>query len=361
MDTIISLSKKLISCRSTKHNTEELEKILDIARSELSEFHTELFKHKSSLSALVYNTPKRPKKFTILLNAHLDVTPGKNTQYSPVIKNNKLYGVGALDMKANAACLILAFKAVAKKVNYPLALQLTTDEELGGFHGTKHQIEKGVRADFVIAGETTGLNIVTKAKGILWVEITFKGKTAHGAYPWKGENAIVKAQQYIADVLKKYPNPKKDTWQTTINVSSIKTSNETYNKIPDDCTVSFDIRYVPDDAKTIVPTLKKLLPKGTTMKVVVKEPFMQTKATNPFVKQLQKTTRSVQKGKGTFYGANGSSDARHFTPVGGHGVEFGAIGGGIGTDAEWIDITSLEKYYTIIEKFLLLINEIKEH
>lgn len=52
----------------------------------------------------------------------------------------------------------------------------------------------------------------------------------------------------------------------------------------------------------------------------------------------------------------GSSDARHFTKVGCAGVEFGPIGGGIGTDKEWIDIPSLEKYYKILREFLLHLN-----
>ena len=102
-----------------------------------------------------------------------------------------------MDMKANVACLMTVFKDVADKVNYPLGLQLVTDEEIGGFHGTKYQIEKGVRAEFVVVGESTDLNIKNRAKGILWAKISAKGKTAHGAYPWRGENAIWKMNEFL--------------------------------------------------------------------------------------------------------------------------------------------------------------------
>jgi len=52
----------------------------------------------------------------------------------------------------------------AEELKYPIALQIVTDEEVGGFHGTKFQVENGVNAEFVIATEPTNLDIVTKAK-----------------------------------------------------------------------------------------------------------------------------------------------------------------------------------------------------
>ena len=140
---------------------------------------------------MIYPQKTRPKKFKIILNAHLDVVSGREEQYKPYEKDGKLFGRGAIDMKGAAAVEILVFKEVAKRVSYPLALQLVTDEEIGGFCGTKYQIEKGVRADFVIAGEPTDFGVNNKAKGIIWLKIKTKGKSAHGAYPWRGKNALL--------------------------------------------------------------------------------------------------------------------------------------------------------------------------
>jgi len=140
---------------------------------------------------LVYFQKTRPNNFKIILNAHLDVVSGRKEQYKPYEKDGKLFGRGAIDMKGAAAVEILVFKEIAKKVSYPLALQLVTDEEIGGFCGTKYQIEKGVRADFVIAGEPTDFGVNNKAKGIIWLKIKTKGKAAHGAYPWRGKKCLI--------------------------------------------------------------------------------------------------------------------------------------------------------------------------
>lgn len=353
---MIKLTKDLIKLNTNPGNVEELKKALDLCLHQLSGFHFERFHRNKVESLLIYNTKKRPKKFKVLLNGHLDVIPGKESQYNPVIKENKLYGVGSMDMKGNVACLVSSFKDIAEKVDYPLGLQLVTDEEVGGFDGTKYQIDEGVCSDFVIAGETTNFNIVNEAKGILWLKISTKGRTAHGAYPWRGENAIWKMQRFLMELQKAYPIPTDEVWKTSINLSSIETRNQSFNKIPDDCNISLDIRYLPEDNKTILLNIKSLLPKGFKLEVLVKEPPLYTSATNPYLSKLKKITSKHIHKPVKLYGAQGSSDARHFTQVGCPGIEFGPIGGGIGTDKEWISLNSMHKYREILNDFLLSLN-----
>lgn len=356
LSSIISLTKKLISIKSTPDNPNALKKVLDVALSHLKSYVIEYFEHDGIKSVLVYNTKKRPEKFRILLNGHLDIIPGKEHQYLPQIKGNRLYGVGSMDMKANVSCLITVFKEMVDKVAYPLGLQLVTDEEVGGFDGTKYQIEKGVRADFVVAGEPTNFDIVNKAKGILWIKILVHGKAAHSAYPWKGENAIWKMNDFLYVLKKKYPVPVKEKSTTTVNLSKIETGNYAFNKIPDDCVIGLDIRYAPEETNTILINIKKLLPKGFIIDVITKEPALFTDGDNEYIKILQKVGKEVIKKKFSLREAQGSSDVRHFALVDCPGIEFGPIGGGIGSDNEWVDISSLETYCQILKKFLLSVN-----
>ncbi len=246
---ILDLTSKLISIPSTKDNSKTLKQVLDVALKELKDFTIEYFEKDGVPSALVYPQSKRPKKFKVILNAHLDVVAAKEKQFQPKIKNNRLYGRGAIDMKGAAAVEILLFKELAKKLSYPLALQLVTDEEIGGFKGTKYQIEKGVRADFVIAGEPTDFGINHKAKGIIWAKVHFSGKSAHGAYPWQGENALLKAKKALDKLYKSYPLPKKEAWRTTVNLARIETTNQTFNQVPDNAVLSLDVRYIPEELK----------------------------------------------------------------------------------------------------------------
>ena len=350
---ILKLSQELIKINSTKDNPENLAMVLDVAKKELKGFNCKKFNKNNCPSLLFYNTKKLPKKFKILLNAHLDVVPGKNYQFKPVIKNGKLYGRGAIDMKTAAAVEILVFKEIANKLNYPFGLQIVTDEEIGGFNGTRYQIEKGVKADFVIAGEPTNFDVNNKAKGIIWATISTKGKSAHGAYPWKGDNAIAKMNQFLNTLYKTFPIPKKEVWETTINVAKIETTNETFNKIPDTCTLSLDVRYIPKDEKTVVRKLKKILPKSFELEMKVNESCQFTKKNNSYIKILQNITKKVTKKPSSLISQHGGADVRHFNKVGCAGISFGPIGKGLHTDNEWVNVKSLEQYYQILKKFLL--------
>lgn len=349
---LLDLSHKLIQIPSTKENINALNSVLNIVKNELKEFKHEYFKKNNIPSFLFYNSTTRPQRFKIILNAHLDVVPALKEQYAPFEKEGKLYGRGAVDMKAAAAVEILAFKDVAKKVNYPLGLQLVTDEEIGGFDGTKYQIEKGVKADFVITGEPTNFGVNNKAKGIIWVLVTTKGISAHGAYPWQGKNAIYQMGEFLNELKKIYPVPEKEVWKTTVNVAKIETTNQTFNKVPDNCIVSLDIRYIPEDSKKILKDIKKILPNDAILTIKLNEPAQFTDEKNPYVLKLRKTTEKILRSQSKIIVKHGGSDIRHYNQVGCDGVTFGPIGEGLHTDNEWVDIQSLESYHLILKEFL---------
>lgn len=358
LEKIIPLTKQLVAIKSVDGNQQSLDEILDIALSHVSEFTIERFERKGIKSALVYNTSTRPEKFKILLNTHLDIIPGKEEQYIPREVGDKLYGAGVMDMKANLAAALFAFKDVAQEVRYPIALQLVTDEELGGFDGTKFQVEEGIRADFVLATEPTNFDIVHKAKGVLWLKITTVGTSAHGAYPWRGNNAIWKMHPFLEALKVHHPILVEEAWKTTVNLSTIDTSNKAYNKIPDNCVVGLDIRFVPEDADVILESITRLLPDGATVEILAHEPALATDVENTSIKKLESISASVLGREVVLRGAQGSSDARHFQPVGCPGIEFGPIGGGIGSDDEWVDVPSLKQYYEIIKLFLQSVEKV---
>jgi succinyl-diaminopimelate desuccinylase len=358
LDEITALAKQFIGIESTADKAQALDKILELAMSNTTGCTIERFEDNGIKSALIYNHKKRPQQFKVILNSHLDIIPANKQQYLPKIKGKRLYGAGSMDMKANAACFIVTFMEVVGKINYPLGLQLVTDEEIGGFHGTKHQVESGVRAGFVIASETTNFDIVNKTKGVLWLHISALGKAAHGAYPWKGENAIWKMNQFLNILKKHYPLPEQDTWATTLNLSRITTTNQAYNKVPDNCEVWLDVRYIPEESDTIVDTIKALLPKGFSMQVIAQEPAQFVDKNNRYIKLLQTVGKPIIGKELAVRGAHGSSDVRHFAHVNNPGIEFGAVGNGIGSANEWIDIPSLEKYHRILKEFLLSLNKV---
>lgn len=359
-EKIISLAKQLIQIRSVAGNAPALGHILDLAVKRANGRRVERFTEDGVRSALIYNTVKRPKRFRLLFNAHLDVVNYKDRQFVPRVSGKRLYGAGALDMKASAACVIAAFDAAARTLPYPVALQLTTDEETGGFHGTRHQVAKGVRADLVIAGEPTDLAIVNRTKGVLLVELTAKGVSAHGAYPWRGENAIMKMAAFLRALQERFPSPRSASWTTTVNVAMIGTGNAAFNKVPDDCTASLDVRYVPGGAAAALAEIRRALPRGVAMRVVADEAPLDT----PLGEDLRRLRAAARECAGheiVMRGAQGTSDARHFSRVGCPGIEFGPKGGDIGGDNEWVDIPSLGAYYRVLLAFMRSLDGIDGH
>jgi acetylornithine deacetylase/succinyl-diaminopimelate desuccinylase-like protein len=117
--------------------------------------------------------------------------------------------------------------------------------------------------------------------------------------------------------------------------------------------VLLDIRFIPEDSKTILNKLKSITPKGFSLKVVAFEPALFVNEDNSYITKLRNTGEKILNKKIAFNRGQGSSDARHYTRVGNAAVEFGPRGGGMGSDDEWVDIQSLEQYCKILEEFLL--------
>lgn len=350
---IVNLAKKLIAIPSTCANSEKLDEVLQIAASVLTDFKPSVFNSNKKPSLLFSNQGNRQVKYKIILNAHLDVVDGRSEQFQPFEEGGRLYGRGAYDMKSTAAVMILLFREIAGKAGYPLGLQITTDEEVGGEDGTGLQIKRGVAADFAITGEGTNFNIIHESKVRILLKLKARGKTSHGAYPWLGENAIFKMQEAIQRIHGAYPTPKEEWEGTTVNVTTINSNNTEDNKTPDLCEATLDIRAVPDESDLIVDSIKKITGNDIDVETVMASDGHKTDPDNGFIKKLLSCSGDVLDRETKLKRAHGTSDARYYTAAGFDGVEFGPIGANHHADNEWVDIASLSDYYEILKKFLI--------
>lgn len=241
-------------------------------------------------------------------------------------------------------------------IKYPIALLFSTDEETGGFHGTKHILEQGITSNFVIAGESTNFNINDQSKGIIWANITTSGHTAHGAYLWDGDNAITKMNSIITQILDTYPTPNQESWTSTINISQIHSNNQSINKVPDHCTLTLDIRYIPEDKEDILDFLNKLtIQNKSELRIKFNEPAQLTDPEHPDITKLHQTILQHHP-TSQFIKQHGSSDVRFFTTHNIPAVCFGPIGEGLHQDHEWISLQSLDTFKQILTTYLLNLN-----
>lgn len=359
---LIEKTKQLIRIPSTQDNPRALRDVFEAVADMVAAcpgVNIEFFERNGKPSLLAYRGTERPKTFDVLLNGHLDVVPADPEQFEPQVKDGRLYGRGALDMKGTTVILTDVFCELVNEVPYSLGLQIVTDEEIGGYDGTRLQIDEGVRAKFVIMGEYANdrHTIYNAARGLCWAEIAFSGKTAHGGHLWHGTNAVVKAGDFAGAVLKRYPTPDKETWTTTASIANLSTPNETYNKVPDSAILKVDFRFTQEDPvfqsrESLEAFITSLDPDARLVNLATFEPAVNVETLNPYVQGMSAAMRQVTGKKPRFLGRPAGSDGRHYALVNNDIVEYGLYGHGSHSDNEYAELESFAEYQAVLRAFL---------
>jgi succinyl-diaminopimelate desuccinylase len=358
IDVFLDTASELLAIQSTADQPAEVRRALDFVIGFVGPgFTIEHFESGGKPSALIY--PGRHRRdFRIILNAHLDVIPADPHQFRPRIEGNRLYARGAQDMKVSALVQALVFRELAATLPYPLALQLVTDEEVGGFNGTRHQIRHGVTGGFVVIGEYSALNIVTESKGMIVATLHATGSAAHSAYPWLGDNALVNLHNSLARLLATYPVPTAESWQTTVNIARIETPNQAYNQIPAQAQALLDIRFIPEDAdlagkadQEITEHLDSFCAPGVHAAIKHASPPHHAHADRPEIRRLRDAAER-QGYRAGIWRRHGANDGRFYSQRDIDAVLFGVDGNGQHGDDEYVGIPSIIAYYNSLRDFL---------
>lgn len=137
---------------------------------------------------------------TLLLNGHLDTVGVEGMSvppFEPRVKDGRMSGRGACDMKGGVAALLCATARLARGGPRPnLVVALTADEEHASL-GMAAVVGSGMQADLAVVCEPTRLRIMPAHKGFAWVRAVFRGRAAHGSRPELGVDAIRHAGLYL--------------------------------------------------------------------------------------------------------------------------------------------------------------------
>ncbi len=187
---------------------------------------------------------------------HTDVVPPgdgwASGAFTPVVRDEKLFGRGAVDMKG----AIAAFVAASDRVrNHPgtLSLLITGDEEGPAVHGTRAIIDwmaaNGVRPDLILVGEPTsdvqlGDTLKIGRRGSINVWITVPGTQGHVAYPHLADNPATRLVR-ILDRLQRWPLDEGNAWfqPSNLEVTDIAIGNPATNVIPGEARARLNIRF----------------------------------------------------------------------------------------------------------------------
>ncbi|HEV8339192.1 MAG TPA: ArgE/DapE family deacylase [bacterium] len=281
----------------------------------------------------------------LLFNTHVDTVPFGDRatwRHDPLgaeIVGGQLYGRGAGDPKGSAAAMVAAVETLARlqvDLRGSLLLSLVSDEEVGGAKGTDMLVQRGLlRPDQVIIGEMTDNRIAIAEKGVLWVRLVTRGRTAHGSTPWKGVNAIQSMVRVLSALdaeigarLATMSHPL--TPPPSLSVGTIEGGIAT-NVVPDHCEATIDRRTLPhespQDALTEIDrVLARLREEDPHLEVTVEPvqtgPPVETSPDAPLVRSAQEVAASMGLDPAPV-GYQQASDGRFFSARGIDTILFG--------------------------------------
>jgi len=287
-------------------------------------------------------------------NGHLDVVQtGAGWSLDPfegVVREGKLYGRGACDMKGGLAAAVVAVEALIDSgIELPGALEIsgTVDEESGGYGGVAYLAERGwfskPRVDHVIIPEPLNVDRVCIGhRGVWWAEIETLGRIAHGSMPFLGDSAI----RHMSALLEKFehelypalaarhsdmPVVPDGARQSTMNINSVHGGQgESFEGLPapcvaDSCRIVIDRRFLIEESLGQVQAEVQALLDGLARErpdfryrmreLMHVEPVMADK-NGPVASATAKAIRNILKRDAKIVCSPGTYDQKHVDRIG---------------------------------------------
>jgi len=215
-------------------------------------YQVELQEVEPGRANVLARTGARPR---VVLSTHMDTVP-------PFIPSREdathIYGRGACDAKGIIAAQLTAAELLRREGVEELGLLFTVDEEMGSLGAraaASHAL--GRECEYLLNGEPTENRLAVGSKGSLRLRLLTEGRAAHSAYPERGESAVEKMLDVLADV-RACEWPRDDFFgETTCNIGTIRGGTRP-NVIPAEAAAELQIRLVTPSG-TIREILEKVV------------------------------------------------------------------------------------------------------
>ena len=380
-----TLLKELIQAKSTPEKGElaAAEVISASFRQSGVETHIDIWQqNRANIIARVEGVPPSNRgqdardtygrKAGLLFACHLDVVgPGEATwMYPPfdaVEADGRIYGRGSTDMKGGTAAVVMAIRRIVDSgspLQGDLIFVASAGEETDscGAERFVNSYDPSPGLAGVVIPEPTDFALVTAHRGMLWLEVTTTGKTAHSSTPHLGINAITSMRRFLNE-LDHYNipvEPHKLLGKCSMSINTID-GGKALNVVPDKCRIGIDFRTLPNqdhqrtiaDLEHIFAKLKSDDPRFEAMVSVIRQVrALETDRHCDFIKSLRAAV-GIEETSAIGYTTDGPYFAKFGAPV----VIFGPGKPSLcHKPDEYIDLADMEKaveyYTTMILSFL---------
>jgi len=319
-------------------------------------FHVE----KQSVSDTSFNVIGRLSvpnpSYTAMFSGHLDTVSIANgwtrDPLSLQVDGDRLYGLGAADMKGGICAVLEMLRAMNESGITPagdIVVAFFVDEE-GFSRGARLFMDRGIKPDFCILCEPHFNEVVVGWPGKTLLRCSVQGKTAHGSTPWEGVNAIDEAASLIVGLSRLTGLSHPELGSHPYVVLSVRGGSEKYSlSVPDTCEIVISKQTVPGETEEVVldavgRVKEDALCRGTAV-IEIGDPFYppaEIARDHPVVEGLLTAFRKVT-GR-TIHPQYGKGVCDGNLLVGQQGIPtvcFGPSGGPIHAPDEWVSLEQI--------------------
>lgn len=294
---------------------------------------------------------------SLMLNAHYDTVgvAGMATPFSGEVRNGRLYGRGAYDMKGSLAACLAAVKALrdnGPRLRGDILIAAVADEEYGSI-GTADLVTH-TRTDAAIVTEPTALAVCLAHKGYCWIEVRTEGRAAHGSRFTEGIDANMRMGRFLAaleglerDLRARPPHPLVGPPSLHAALLQGGAGLSTYAA---SCTLQIERRTVPGETEAqVMQEIQDLIDR-----LAADDPSFKAAARCFFTREPFEVPRdagivralsgAVSHATGTpphYMGDTPWMDSALLAGAGIETVVFGPAGEGAHADVEWVDVASM--------------------
>jgi acetylornithine deacetylase len=278
---------------------------------------------------------------SLMLNAHMDtVGPGgMSNPFSPLVRDGRVYGRGAYDMKASLAAIMLAAReCVSLGLRGDVIVCAVADEEVASF-GTSAVLEQ-FHADAGICCEPTELALCLAHKGFVWLEVETVGVAAHGSRAEVGVDAIALMAPVLVRVKDLENTLRIGRRHPLLGTGSIHASliegGQEMSTYPSHCVLKIERRTIPGESgKDEIDGARLLLERAPS----------EVSPDHPLAVAVERAADHPP-----VIGAPYWMDMALMNAAGIPTVAFGPLGEGAHADVEWVDVATVERCISVYLK-----------